>query len=163
MSLRASSSRLPLSPPRALQQHFLIQHQKRLERQPSGLKELSGRLGVLGAVWGKREALGRGGGAPLRRWEEPCDLGGAGRTEKEKSQTLRCLRMLRPMKSFLKLLSLLQRKREEEEARSSLLLPGHLRGVPRSGPDEGLEGSTLRVDAQRHSFSLLVLRDEAMD
>lgn len=32
-----------------------------------------------------------------------------------------------------------------------------------SSPDEGLEGSTLRVDAQRHTFSLLVLRDEAMD
>lgn len=32
-----------------------------------------------------------------------------------------------------------------------------------SSPDEGLEGSTLRVDAQRHSFALLVLRNEAMD
>lgn len=52
---------------------------------------------------------------------------------------------------------------EKEEDRSSLLLPGHLGGVPCSGPDEGLEGSTLRVDAQRHSFALLVLRDEAMD
>lgn len=53
--------------------------------------------------------------------------------------------------------------RDAEERRSSLLLPGHLRGVPRSGPDEGLEGSTLRIDAQRHPFALLVLRDEAMD
>lgn len=32
-----------------------------------------------------------------------------------------------------------------------------------SSPDEGLEGSTLRIDAQRHPFALLVLRDEAMD
>lgn len=30
-------------------------------------------------------------------------------------------------------------------------------------PDEGLEGSTLGVDAQRDSFALLVLSDEAVD
>lgn len=34
---------------------------------------------------------------------------------------------------------------------------------PVFSPDEGLEGSTLRVDAQWHTFSLLVLRDEAVD
>lgn len=72
--------------------------------------------------------------------------------------------------------------------RSSLLLPGHLGRVPGRGPedtevkasaercaqtvaaatasfspDEGLECSALRVDAQRHTLPLLVLRDEAMD
>lgn len=30
-------------------------------------------------------------------------------------------------------------------------------------PDEGLEGGALRVDAQRYSFALLVLRNEAVD
>lgn len=30
-------------------------------------------------------------------------------------------------------------------------------------PDEALEGCTLRVDAQRHSFALLVLSDETVD
>lgn len=30
-------------------------------------------------------------------------------------------------------------------------------------PDEGLEGGALGVDAQRHTLSLLVLADEAMD
>lgn len=32
-----------------------------------------------------------------------------------------------------------------------------------SSPDEGLERSALRVDAQRHALPLLVLRDEPMD
>lgn len=32
-----------------------------------------------------------------------------------------------------------------------------------NSPDEGLEGSALRVDAQRHPFALLVLRYEAVD
>lgn len=35
--------------------------------------------------------------------------------------------------------------------------------MPRSRPDEGLEGGTLGVDAQRHSFPLLVLCYEVMD
>lgn len=35
--------------------------------------------------------------------------------------------------------------------------------MPSRGPDEGLEGGALRVDAQRNPFALLVLRDEAMD
>lgn len=30
-------------------------------------------------------------------------------------------------------------------------------------PDEALEGCTLGVDAQRHSFALLVLSDETVD
>lgn len=46
---------------------------------------------------------------------------------------------------------------------SSLLFPRNLRRMPRRRPDEGLEGGALRVDAQRHSFSLLMFRDEAMD
>lgn len=49
------------------------------------------------------------------------------------------------------------------EKLSSLLLSGNLRGMPSSGPDEGLKGCTLRVDAQWYSFPLLMLCYETMD
>lgn len=55
------------------------------------------------------------------------------------------------------------KKTSEEECRSSLLLPGHLGRMPRRRPDEGLERSALRVDAERDSFPLLMFGDEAMD
>lgn len=46
---------------------------------------------------------------------------------------------------------------------SSLFFSRYLRGMPSGRPDEALEGCTLRVDAQRHSFALLVFGDETMD
>lgn len=46
--------------------------------------------------------------------------------------------------------------RDAEERRSSLLLPGHLRGVPRSGPVETKGGATSQSSLKRQTLIFLL-------
>lgn len=55
------------------------------------------------------------------------------------------------------------KKEEEEEGEVERRGKKCKKETKKDRPDEGLEGSTLGVDAQRDSFALLVLSDEAVD